>query len=252
MPSITAAIITLNEERTILRCINSLKNCVDEIIVLDSFSTDRTVEICLENNVRVIQREWLGYSQAKNHVNAQITTELIFSIDADEALSDALINEINQIRHQGIITFYSVNRITNYCGKWIRHSGWFPDVKVRISPRLETIWDGEIVHEELRIPQDTAVVPLVGLLEHYSYYSHLEHRKKADHYSELTAKKYVEQGKTASVLKPYISGIVRFLKMYVWQKGFLDGKSGWTIAKISAYSNIYKYKEVRRLSREDK
>ena len=230
MPSITAAIITLNEERNILRCINSLKNCVDEIIVLDSFSTDRTVEICLENNVRVIQREWLGYSQAKNYVNAQITTELIFSIDADEALSDALINEINQIRHQGKITFYSVNRITNYCG----------------------IWDGEIVHEELRIPKDTKIVPLVGLLEHYSYYSHLEHRKKADHYSELTAKKYVEQGKTASVLKPYISGIVRFLKMYVWQKGFLDGKSGWTIAKISAYSNIYKYKEVRRLSREDK
>ena len=99
MPSITAAIITLNEERNILRCINSLKNCVDEIIVLDSFSTDRTVEICLENNVRVIQREWLGYSQAKNYVNAQITTELIFSVDADEALSDVLINEINQIRH---------------------------------------------------------------------------------------------------------------------------------------------------------
>ena len=88
MPTITAAIITLNEERNILRCINSLKDCVDEIIVLDAFSTDSTVEICLENKVRVIQREWLGYSQAKNYLNSQITTELIFSVDADEALSD--------------------------------------------------------------------------------------------------------------------------------------------------------------------
>ena len=147
MPTITAAIITLNEERNILRCINSLKDCVEEIVVLDSFSTDRTVAICLENKVRVIQREWLGYSQAKNYLNSQITTELIFSVDADEALTEALINEINQIRLSGKIAFYSVNRITNYCGKWIRHSGWFPDVKVRLSPRLETIWDGEIVHE---------------------------------------------------------------------------------------------------------
>jgi glycosyltransferase involved in cell wall biosynthesis len=86
MPTITAAIITLNEERNILRCINSLKDCVDEIVVLDSFSTDSTVAICLENNVRVIQREWLGYSQAKNYLNSHITTELIFSVDADEAL----------------------------------------------------------------------------------------------------------------------------------------------------------------------
>lgn len=252
MPTITAAIITFNEERNIERCIHSLKDCVDEMLVLDSFSTDDTVAICNKNNVRVIQREWLGYSNAKNYLNAHITTALIFSVDADEALSVDLQQEISQIRKEGKETFYAVNRMTNYCGTWIYYSGWFPDVKVRISPRMETLWNGELVHEELLIPSGTNPIQLNGLLAHYSYYSKEEHRERADKYSRLTAIKYFEQGKKASFLKPYLSGIIRFLKMYIWQKGFLDGKSGWLIAKISAQSNRYKYKELRRLVNENK
>jgi glycosyltransferase involved in cell wall biosynthesis len=251
MPTITAAIITFNEERNIQRCIDSLINCVDQILVLDSFSTDNTVNLCIENNVQVIQHKWLGYSKAKNYLNTHIKTELIFSIDADEELTEQLQNEISQIRKIGPIAFYSINRITNYCGAWIRHSGWFPDVKVRISPRELTMWDGEIVHEELLLPKDTKCINLNGLLAHYSYYSQKEHQTRADQYSRLTAIKYMERGQNASFLKPYISGAMRFLKMYFWQKGFLDGKSGWAIAKISAKSNIYKYKELRRLISEN-
>jgi len=250
MPTITAAIITFNEERNIQRCLDSLKNCVDDILVLDSFSTDKTLAICKENNVRVIQHDWMGYSKSKNYLNTFITSDLIFSIDADESLSEELQAEINSLRSTGALAFYSVNRITNYCGTWIKHSGWFPDVKVRISPGEKTTWDGEIVHEELLLPEGEKIIGLNGLLAHYSYYSQVEHRQRADQYSRLTAIKYRDQGKKASFVKPYISGVVRFLKMFLWQKGFLDGKSGWVIAKISAQSNIYKYKELRRLISE--
>ena len=123
MPTITAAIITFNEERNIQRCLDSLKNCVDDILVLDSFSTDNTLAICKENNVRVIQHDWMGYSKSKNYLNTFITSDLIFSIDADESLSEELQAEINSLRSTGALAFYAVNRITNYCGTWIKHSG---------------------------------------------------------------------------------------------------------------------------------
>jgi len=246
MPTITAAIITWNEERNIQRCIESLKDCVDHIIVLDSFSTDATIEICSKLNVQVIQRKWEGYAASKNYLNAQVQTDLILSLDADEALSSELSEEIKAIKLKGEIGYYSMNRLTNYCGKWIYHSGWFPDVKIRLFP-ANALWEGDIVHETLALPDDIEVTPMKGLLSHYSYFSHEQHRQRADHYSRLTALKYVEQGKRVGFLKPYVSGLVRFLKMFVFQLGFLDGRSGWHIARISALSNILKYKEVRNL-----
>lgn len=246
MPTITAAIITWNEERNIQRCIESLKDSVDHIIVLDSFSSDATTEICRQLNVQVIQRKWEGYAASKNYLNAQVNTDLILSLDADEALSPELFEEIKAIRWKGSLGYYSMNRLTNYCGKWIYHSGWFPDVKIRLFP-ANALWEGDIVHETLALPVGIVIVPLKGLLSHYSYFSHDQHRQRADHYSRLTALKYVEQGKQVGQLKPYISGLVRFFKMYVFQLGFLDGISGWHIARISALSNILKYKEVRNL-----
>ncbi len=246
MPTITAAIITWNEERNIQRCIESIRDSVDHIIVLDSFSTDATIDICSQLKVQVIQRKWEGYAASKNYLNAQVKTDLILSLDADEALSPELCEEIKAIKLKGSLGYYSMNRLTNYCGKWIYHSGWFPDVKIRIFP-ANAIWEGDIVHETLAIPEGIVVAPLKGLLSHYSYVSHEQHRQRADHYSRLTALKYVEQGKQVGPLKPLVSGVVRFLKMFVFQCGFLDGSSGWHIARISAASNILKYKEVRNL-----
>lgn len=249
---ISATIITLNEERNIGRCIKSLKPIVDEIIVLDAFSNDGTKEICLEQNVVFEQRAWQGYSESKNYLNSKVSHQYILSIDADEALDVKLQEAILAVKSTENPQVYSVNRITNYCGKWIKNSGWYPDVKVRLFPKDGSQWKGAHVHEELEFPANLKVVQLDGHLEHYSYYSYKEHRSRADKYSALTALKMFEKGKRAHLLKPYLSAIGRFVAMYFLKKGILDGKMGFKIAQISAQSNVFKYKELRRLQREAK
>lgn len=253
MTPITAVIITFNEERNILRCIESLRGIADEIIVLDSFSTDKTQEICeslaQEMNLRFYKKEWIGYSHNKNYLNSLATHDYLFSIDADEAVDETLRAAILREKTKGLRGTYSVNRLTNYCGKWIKHSGWYPDIKIRIFARSNAEWSGEYVHETLEFKQKTDDKLLEGHLFHYSYYSFAEHRARADKYSALTAIKMNANGKKASFLKPYLSALVRFLSMYLFSAGFLDGKMGYKIAVISAQSNVFKYQELRKLNK---
>ncbi len=250
MTSISAVIITFNEERNIKRCIESLLPVMDEIIIIDSFSTDRTKELCLSYPVVFKEKSWEGYSDAKNFGNSLAKYEFIFSIDADESISEDLQNELILLKSQKIKGNYSVNRLTNYCNHWIYYSGWFPDWKTRLFSKEISYWNNEIVHEELVHSLKIESTQLSGLLYHYSYYSHQQHKEKADKYSLLTARKYFEQKKTVSVISPYLSACSRFLSMYILKRGFLDGYSGFMIAKISAQSNIVKYKELLRLYRE--
>lgn len=248
---ITATIITFNEERNIERCIRSVEGVADEIIVLDSLSTDRTEEICKSLNVRFESRAWEGYSESKNYLNSLVTSDYILSLDADEALDLTLKAEFLKVKNDSNPQIYSLNRLTNYCGKWIKHSGWYPDIKARLFPKEGSYWDGAIVHEELIFPENLKVIQLDGHLEHYSYYSFEDHRARADKYSSLTAEKMHRAGKKASLLKPYLSAFGRFVSMYLLKAGFLDGKMGFKIAQISAQSNVFKYKELRRLNREN-
>mgnify|MGYP001035312987 FL=1 len=248
---ITATIITFNEERNIERCIRSVDGIADEVIVLDSLSTDRTQEICKSLGVRFESRAWEGYSESKNYLNSLVTADYILSLDADEALDSRLKEEIIKLKTIDDPQIYSVNRLTNYCGKWIKHSGWYPDVKARLFPKEGSRWNGAIVHEELIFPEGLKIIQLDGHLEHYSYYSFEDHRARADKYSSLTAQKMHQAGKKASGLKPYLSALGRFVSMYILKVGFLDGKMGFKIAQISAQSNVFKYKELRRLNREN-
>lgn len=249
--SLAVTIITLNEERNIARCIQSVQGLADEIIVLDAFSTDKTKEICEALGVTFIQREWQGYAATKNYLNSLTTCDYILSLDADEALSKALFEEILAEKKKGFSGTYSVNRLTNYLGKWIYHSGWFPDIKPRLFPKEGSYWSGEYVHEVLVHPPSEFQV-FKGVLEHYSYYSYTDHRARADKYSYLTAQKFHAAGKQVGPLKPYISAVGRFIAMFLLKKGFLDGKMGFKIAQISAQSNVVKYKELRRLNRGSK
>lgn len=248
---ITATIITFNEERNIERCIRSVDGLADEVIVLDSLSTDRTEEICKSLGVRFESRAWEGYSESKNYLNSLVTTDYILSLDADEALDPSLRAEVLKVKTDSNPQIYSVNRLTNYCGRWIKHSGWYPDIKARLFPKEGSYWNGAIVHEELIFPEDLKIIQLDGHLEHYSYYSFEDHRARADKYSSLTAQKMHQAGKSASILKPYLSALGRFVSMYLLKAGFLDGKMGFKIAQISAQSNVFKYKELRSLNREN-
>lgn len=250
MNQISAVVITFNEERNIKRCIESLIPVMDEIIIIDSFSTDRTKEICLEYPVIFKEKIWQGYSEAKNYGNSIASHDFIFSIDADESISESLQKELISLKEKGIQGNFSVNRLTNYCSKWIYHSGWFPDWKTRLFSKNNSFWNDAIVHEELTHQTPVETIKLQGLLYHYSYYSHQQHREKADSYSMLTAKKYFNQNKKVTILSPFLSAFGRFIGMYIFKKGFLDGYSGFMIAKISAQSNFIKYKELKRLYNE--
>lgn len=251
MKSLAVVIITLNEERNIGRCLDAIRDLADEIIVLDAFSTDSTQEICTKHpaKVRFVQREWQGYSASKNYLNSLVSSDYILSLDADEVISEALYQELLAEKKNGFSGTYSVNRLTNYLGRWIRHSGWFPDIKPRLFPKEGSHWDGAFVHEVLISPPSPEQV-FKGVLEHYSYYSYADHRARADKYSYLTAQKFHAAGKKVGPLKPYLSAIGRFFAMYVIKLGFLDGWAGFKIAQISAQSNVVKYKELIRLNRE--
>ncbi len=251
MKTLSVVVITLNEERNIARCLKSVQQIADEIIVLDAFSTDQTVDIATSLGAQVVQRKWEGYSASKNHLNSLTTCDYILSLDADEALSPDLIEELKAEKSTSFTGTYHVNRMTNYCGKWIKHSGWFPDIKPRLFPKEGSYWSGEYVHEVLISPEFEKKV-FQGIVEHYSYYSYTDHRARADKYSLLTAQKFHAAGKKVSFLKPYLSALGRFVGMYFFKLGFLDGWMGFKIAQISAQSNVLKYKELLRLNKSKK
>lgn len=246
MPQLSAIIITLNEERNIRRCLESLLDVADDIVVVDSFSTDRTKEICEEFGVNFIQREWMGYSATKNFANEQAKYDWILSIDADEALSDKLIQSISEAKN-GDADTYRVNRLTNYCGQWIRHGGWYPDQKVRLFDRRNTQWQG-LIHETLQFKNTPKIKTLKGDLLHYSYYSVDEHIAQAKKFAQLKAKKMNEKGRKYNPLVAQLSASIKFLKMYIFKLGFLDGKYGYTIAKISANAVLEQYEALKNLS----
>jgi glycosyltransferase involved in cell wall biosynthesis len=246
MTPLSVVIITFNEERNIRRCIESVQGIADEIVVVDSFSTDSTETICRTFGVRFLPRAWEGYSPAKNFGNEQARNNLILSLDADEALSPQLSESIAAIKRSGTTSVYKFNRMANYCGKWIRHGGWYPDVKVRIFDRTKTCWTGRI-HETLRNIDERTAVHLQGDCLHYSYSSLSDHIAQARRFSEIAAIELRQKGKRSSLLNCAMNPAIKFVRDYIFKLGFLDGKNGLIIAAISAYATYLKYAKLARL-----
>jgi glycosyltransferase involved in cell wall biosynthesis len=241
---LSAVIITFNEERNIKRCLDSLKEVADEIIVVDSFSTDKTESICKDYSlVKFIKQSWLGYSGQKNFANALASHDYIFSIDADEALSSELITSIKTIKNNPSSDIYIVKRLTNYCGQWIKHGGWYPDKKIRIWKKNDAIWEGDI-HEILKLKKGVSSFELKGDLLHYSYYTIKDHLNQVNNYTELMAIEAVKKGKKYSVLQLFFSPPVKFIKKYFIQLGFLDGYYGFIISIVGAHTTFYKYLKI--------
>ena len=248
MRKFTVTIITKNEEQNIARCLESVKEVADEIVVVDSGSTDKTEAICKSFNANFVFRMWEGYSTARNHAAALATNDWILSLDADEALSEELKKSILQQKQSGNLSTCSFKRLTNYCGKWIHHCGWYPDVKVRMYDRTVLKWSG-MIHEEL-LPKPETVVLLQGDLLHFSYYTISEHIQQADRFTTLTATAAYEKGNRSNVLKIIFSPVVKFIKSYFFQLGCLDGFYGFVVCKISAQATFYKYVKLRMLQRK--
>ncbi len=252
MIKISAVIITYNEEINIGRCLDSLIDTMDEIIVIDSFSTDKTEEICSKYPVKFIKKEWLGYSITKNFGNNLACNDYIFSIDADEALSDELKASILAVKNaETLLDAYKLTRLTNYCGTWIHHCGWYPDTKLRLWDKSKGQWEGDI-HEDVKLQENSKTAMLNGDLFHYSFHTITQHVKQADKFTDLTAQDAFNKGKRSNLMKILFKPCVKFIRDYIVKLGFLDGYHGYCVCKISAFATFMKYSKLMELQRKEK
>jgi glycosyltransferase involved in cell wall biosynthesis len=243
---ITATIITLNEERNIARAIESLR-CCDEILILDSGSTDRTLKLAENLGARVFEAGWRGYSGQKNWAAEQASNDWILSIDADEALSEALEAEIWNLKKSGPrYDGYTMPRLARYLGRWILHSGWYPDRKIRLYDRTKGRWVGDFVHESVHV--DGRVGQLDSNILHFTCESLSEHVKTMERYTTLAAQEIAARQIQVPLWRVVVDPQWTFFKSYVLQRGFLDGREGLTIAYMAAFYTFLKYAKARNMS----
>lgn len=234
---ISVAVITFNEERNIERCLKSVISLADEIVVVDSLSSDNTVAIAQANSAKVIHQKFLGYIEQKNFAIDQCAHDWVLSLDADECLSDDLQKEILQLKNNHLQPDgYIMPRLSRYCGQWIKHGAWYPDKKVRLFNRTVAKWGGINPHDKIFFTNEhPSIIQLNGDILHYTINTKEEHQQQAKRFSEITAKELFNQKKKTNALKIYFKPVVRFIRDYFLKAGFLDGKAGLQIAIISAH-----------------
>jgi (heptosyl)LPS beta-1,4-glucosyltransferase len=243
---ISALVICKNEAHNIGRCIRSLLPVADEVLVLDSGSEDDTVSIAEALGARVISTSWKGYAATKNYGHGLVNHPYILSVDTDEELSHELQASI--LAQKGKLSgAYEFARRTNYCGQWIRYAGWYPGAKVRLFPR-ETRWEGEFVHEKPVLPGPIPVQRLKGDLLHYSIVSLEDHLERVERYATLKAEAYAAAGKSYRWYKAVFKPLFVFLKMYVFKLGFLEGKLGLQLCRVSAYGIYLRHKKLKEIN----
>jgi len=252
MPKISVVIITRNEERNIERCILSVKDVADEIVVVDSYSTDRTEEICRKYNVHFIQHIFEGYINQKNFAMAQAEYDHILSLDADEALSPRLNASILSVKENWKYDGYYFNRLTSFCGQWIRHSSWYPARKLRLFDRAKGQWGGQNPHDQFFLQKNASSMFLKGDLLHYSYYSIREHIEQINRFSDAMARSYFADKQRVSCFTILFRPLWRFFRDYFIRAGFLDGFYGLVICVNSSHETFLKYAKLHRLIKDQK
>ncbi|MBM3844886.1 MAG: glycosyltransferase family 2 protein [Verrucomicrobia bacterium] len=247
---ISFCIITLNEEANLSRCLSSCRDLADEILVLDSGSTDGTASIAREHGARFEFQPWPGYVAQKNRVLELATNDWVFSLDADEELSPELRAEILQLKNAGPpsdTAGFSLPRCVFYEGRWIRHGDWYPDRLVRCFYRRKARFDGGKVHERLLV--DGPVREWKGELRHYSFRDAADHLDRCRKYARLWAESQHESGRKASWWSPAGHAGFRWLRSYIFRGGWLDGSLGLRIANFAAYEVWLKYSTLRALNK---
>lgn len=249
---ISGVIITYNEEEHLEKCLSSLIDVVDEIVVVDSFSTDRTPEICRKFNVTFIQQEFLGYIEQKNFALTKTSYNHILYLDGDEALSDELKNSILEIKNNWTQDGYYCNRLNNYCGQWIKHSDWYPDRKLRLFNKERGSWQGINPHDRFTLNNPKNLGKLNGNLLHWIYENYQEHNEKIERFSTIAAQAYYKQGQRSSIWKIVHRPTWAFFKAYFLRLGFLDGLNGFIICVQTYNVTFLKYIKLYYLQQKNK
>lgn len=242
--SISACITAGNEEKNIRRCLESVK-WADEIVVVDSFSSDRTVEIVREYTDRVYQHEWLGYIGQKNLIKDLAKGPWIFFVDADEEISPELKDEILNEFESGAsdeVAGYEFPRLVKYLGRWIWHGDWYPDIKLRLFRKAAGTCEGKEPHDRISVAGATR--RLTNHMYHYTYEDIVDQIGTINRFSSITADGMHKAGMKCSVLSLTTRPILRFLRAYFLRRGFLDGMPGFIIAVVTAYGVFAKFAKL--------
>jgi glycosyltransferase involved in cell wall biosynthesis len=247
MPDISVVIMTLNEEQNMDRCLGTVKDIADEIIVVDSYSTDRTEEICRRFGAKFIRHAFEGYIEQRIYSISQASNHCILVLDADEALSEELRTSILSVKNNWTHDGYSFNRLNSFCGQWIRHSGWYPDRKIRLFDRRKASVKGNNPHDEIIMAEGSTLNHLKGDLLHYTYLSVEDQIHQINRFTEIQARGRFEQGKKASCLSIIFSPPYKFIRHYFFKLGFLDGYYGFLICRNLAYSTFLKHAKLKAL-----
>jgi glycosyltransferase involved in cell wall biosynthesis len=253
MTPLSVVIITFNEEKNIGRCLESVKEVADEIIVVDSLSTDRTKAICASYNVKFIEQRFLGYIEQKNFALDSATHEYALSLDADECLTEELKKSILAEKQKGL-TFdcYRMNRLSSFCGQWIKHGNWYPDRKVRLISRKKGKWGGVNPHDKIEMNEGATLKQLKGDMLHYTYDSIDQIMEQTNKFTTIQSKAMYEQGKRANLVKLVVNPFIAFISGYIFKRGFLDGYNGFIIARYASHATLAKYAKLLHLQRKNK
>jgi len=245
MPTLSVILITKNEASNIRDCLQSVA-WADEIIVVDSGSTDDTLRICKEMGAQVyVHADWTGFGPQKNRALSYANKDWIFSIDADERVTPELRAEIEQAMHDAEADGYYCPRLSQFCGKFVHHSGWYPDYVLRLFKRGAGRFSDSMVHESV-LP-DGKTAKLRSPLLHYSYLTRADVERKVEHYSNAAAQQMLQSGKRSNWLDASLRGGWAFVRTYVLRLGVLDGSAGWNIACMNARTTYLKYRKLASL-----
>ena len=243
MAKISACIISYNEENKIEDCLKSLDGIVDEIIIVDSLSNDRTIEIAKKYTDKIYDQKFLGHVEQKNLAVSKASNDWILSLDCDERVTDELKDSILAIKGDlQQADAYKMARRTFYVYRWLNYC-WYPDQKIRLFNKKSARWAGTNPHDHVEVDGEKIKL-LKGDLLHYSFNSISEHIQTLDSFTEIGANEIIRKNKKVSIISPWTHGLWTFLKLYVFKRGFMDGYAGLVVAVISGMHAFIKYNKV--------
>lgn len=246
MPTISVAMIVKNEAQDLALCLETVKDWVNEIVILDSGSTDTTKDIALQYGAKFYENtDWQGFGRQRQIAQQYVTSDYVLWLDADERVTPTLRDSIlSAVEKDCANTVYQIPRVSEVFGREIRHSGWYPDYVVRLYRTHYAQYGNELVHEKVHYPKNTKVEKLQGELTHFTYKSIYHYLVKSAGYAKAWADQRQAQGKTATLWQGISHAISCFVKMYLLKAGFLDGKQGLLLAILSAHSTFVKYADL--------